>query len=72
MNKVKVLFIFGVWVGILPYLGFPFGLKNILFSLTGVGIIFFSYTFIDHKKKHEVEKEVFDNFSENNFNEKVE
>ena len=43
MSKVKILLMVGVWVAVLPYLGFPYVLKNILFSLTGLCIILFGY-----------------------------
>lgn len=69
MSKVKILFILGVWVASLPYLGFPYLLKNALFVVTGVGIMIFSYTLIETKKKHEKEEKIFDNFSENHFQE---
>ena len=56
----------GVWVAILPYLGFPYFLKNILFSVTGLGIIYLGYLLYNSSKEGETIKETFDNFSENN------
>ena len=69
MIKVKIILGLGVWVAILPYLGFPYSLKNILFSITGLGIIYLSYMLYMDFKAGETEKKTFDNFSENsNFN----
>ena len=69
MIKVKIILGLGVWVAILPYLGFPYSLKNILFSITGLGIIYLSYMLYMDFKAGETKKKTFDNFSENsNFN----
>jgi hypothetical protein len=65
MSKEKKFLTIGVWVAILPFLGFPMGIKNILFVLTGLLIIYLSYgLYLESKKKGE-EKESFDSFSEN-------
>jgi len=64
MRKIRVLFILGVWVAVLPYLGFPQFYKNILFFLSGVSVIYFSYVWYKENKK---EEKKFDNFSENHF-----
>lgn len=58
-------------MAVLPHLGFPYSWKNILFTLTGLGLIYFSYLlYREHREKENSEK-VFDNFSENsNFEEK--
>jgi hypothetical protein len=62
MSKVKILIILGVWVVILPYLGFPYSLKNIIFSITGLGIVYLGYLLINESK---IEEKTFENFSEN-------
>lgn len=49
----------------MPYLGFPISWKNILFTLTGLGLIYFSYLLYKESKASETEKETFDNFREN-------
>ncbi|MBI5139721.1 hypothetical protein HZA26_03890 [Candidatus Nomurabacteria bacterium] len=64
MRKVRMLLITGVWVAILPYLGFPQFYKNLLFSLTGFVVMYFSYVWYRENKK---EDKNFDTFSENNF-----
>jgi len=43
MRKVYILLILGVWVAILPHLGFPYFWKNILTTLSGLGIIYASF-----------------------------
>lgn len=71
MSKARILLILGTWVAILPYLGFLSFWKNILFTLTGLILIYLSYV-IHHKnsKTKEVQKKTFDNFRENHgFNE---
>ena len=67
MSKVKILLFSGIFISILPYLGFPFALKSLLISLCGLEIIYLSYIFYgENKEKTKTEEEVFDNFSENN------
>ena len=73
MKKARTLLTLGIWVAILPYLGFPSFIKNILFTLTGLGICFFSYVFYKEHKECECDKseegnhkKTFDTFSENN------
>lgn len=68
MKKLKYISILAVVVIILPYLGFPYYIKNMLFVLSGLAILYFAYSL--HKdfkiSKEEIIEEVeFDNFSEN-------
>lgn len=65
MNKARNFLITGVWVAILSFLGFPIAIKNILFVLTGLLIIFMSYLLYLEAKKGKNEEKTFDNFSEN-------
>lgn len=65
MRKVRILLILGIWVTILPYLGFPYSLKNILFTITGMGLIYLSYVLYQQFKIKETQEKTFDNFSEN-------
>jgi len=70
MSKVKIIFVLGIWIAILPYLGFPYSLKNILFFVTGLGIVYLCYLLYKDLKVRETKGKTFDNFSENsNFNE---
>jgi hypothetical protein len=45
MRKEKALFILGIWVAILSFLGFPQTWRNILFLISGLFIIYLSYLF---------------------------
>lgn len=68
MNKTKILFLVGIWIAILPYLGFPYYWRNIFFTLSGLGLALFSYMIHREERMHTIGEEtgpVFDNFSEN-------
>jgi len=71
MKKAYVLLIFGIWVAILPYLGFPYSFKDIFVTISGFGIIIFSYILHNESRKKDLNDDrTFDNFSENkSFNE---
>lgn len=71
MRKARILLFLGIWVTILPYLGFPYSWKETLFTLSGLGLIYVSYLlYNDYKIKENSKKKVFDNFVENgNFEE---
>lgn len=43
MRKERVLLILGIWVAILPQLGFPYSWKNVLFTLSGLILVYYSY-----------------------------
>ncbi|MEA3399275.1 MAG: hypothetical protein U9R00_02040 [Patescibacteria group bacterium] len=51
MKKGKILFFLGLWVAILPFLGFPKNFKNILFIATGLGIMYIGYILYHKNKK---------------------
>lgn len=73
MRKARIFLILGIWVTILPYLGFPYSWKDILTTLSGLGLIGVSYLLYRESKIKEIDKEkTFDNFSENNFKEEGE
>lgn len=65
MSKIKIIFVLSIWIIILPFLGFPSSLKDILFSTTGLVLVYFSYMLYRNLKVGETKKENFDNFSEN-------
>jgi len=65
MNEARMFLILGIWVAILPYLGFPHFIKNILFTIAGLILIYFSYRMYRSNKTGEIEEKSFDNFSEN-------
>lgn len=41
----------GIWIAVLPYLGFPSLWKNILFALTGLVLIYQSFILYQNQKK---------------------
>lgn len=64
MLKARMVLTLGIWVAVLPYLGFPFYIKNILFVITGLLFIYLSFVlYKEYKEKNG--GDVFDNFSEN-------
>ena len=68
MKKAWTLLVLGIWVAVLPYLGFPSFGKNLLITLTGFGLIYVGFVlYKEYKTKENVEEKVFDNFSENKF-----
>ncbi|MCA9353372.1 hypothetical protein KC842_00680 [Candidatus Nomurabacteria bacterium] len=45
MAKYRILMIIGIWNIVLSFSGFPADTKKILYIITGIVIIFFSYSF---------------------------
>lgn len=70
MQRARIFLILGIWVAVLPYLGFPIAIKNILFVITGFVLIYFSLLFYKqsiNKKK----VRTFDSYSESNPEERI-
>jgi len=67
MSKSRILFILGILIAVLPYLGFPYFWKNLLFTLLGLGLAFFAYMIHRESNTEINERKSFENFSENNF-----
>lgn len=66
MRRPYILLTLGIWVAVLPYLGFPYFWKNILFTLSGFGLIYVSFLiYKEFKQQKKNKKETYDNFSEN-------
>lgn len=66
MQKARILLVLGVWITILPYLGFPYSWKDILTALSGIGLVYVSFALYKESKKRETKKEKpLDNFREN-------
>lgn len=55
----------GIWISILPYLGFPYSWKNILFTISGLIVIYLSYIIYRESKITEKKEVISENFSEN-------
>lgn len=45
MRKERTLFIVGIWIAILPFLGFFESWRKILFIITGLSLIYLAYLF---------------------------
>jgi len=72
MQKARMFLVLGVFVTILPYLGFPYSWKDVLYTLSGLVLIFLSYLLYKDYKTKENQEKTFDNFRENNdFNEVI-
>lgn len=68
MIKAYILLVGGVWMAVLPHLGFPYFWKDVLTTVSGIGLIYMSFVLYKEYKTKEVKKrETFDNFSENKF-----
>jgi len=65
MRKARIFLFLGIWVVILPYLGFPSSWKDVLSILTGLTLIYLSYMLYKDYKIKEHQEKTFDNFSEN-------
>ncbi|MFZ2150314.1 MAG: hypothetical protein WAV15_04105 [Minisyncoccia bacterium] len=72
MQKARIFLILGVWVAILPYLGFPYSWKDILFTITGIALICLSYVLYKEIREKEGNQKTFDNFRENDNFDKTE
>lgn len=66
MRKERIFLILGIWIAVLPYLGFPYSWKNILFTLSGLLLVYYSYTM--HKENKETETKPNDNYQNNDQN----
>lgn len=68
MQKAKLFLMFGLWIAVLPYLGFPILIKNLLFSVTGLILVYFGLLIRSQiPKKDRSGNKNFDNFSENSW-----
>ncbi len=67
MRKAKLLLFLGAWTAVLPYLGFPYFLKNILFTLSGLTLILLGYVLYKKSGMGESKKAP-DSFYENGNN----
>jgi hypothetical protein len=65
MRKARILLVLGIWVTLIPYLGFPYSWKDVLTTLSGLVFIIFSYALYRDNKAKEGADKTFDNFREN-------
>lgn len=45
MRKEKTLFVLGLWIAVLPFLGFPNTWRKVLFVITGFCVMYLAYLF---------------------------
>lgn len=64
MRNARIFLSLGIWAAILPFLGLPYSWKDILFTLTGLLIVYLSYS-IYRKEKPSTSSKNFDNFRDN-------
>lgn len=50
MRKERTLLFIGIWVAILPYLGFPNSWRQWLFVISGLAIMYLAYLFRQEAK----------------------
>lgn len=68
MRKARIFLFLSIWITILPYLGFPYSWKDILTTLSGLGLVYLSFRLYKESKIGEKKEEkTFDNFRENDF-----
>ena len=68
MRQAYTFLFLGIWLAVLPYLGFPYSWKGVLTTLTGLAIVYYSYMIYREFRIKEIKKgKTFDNFSENDF-----
>lgn len=67
MKRARLFLFLGVWVALLPYLGFPRSIKNMFFVLTGLVLAYIGYVVYRESKRRigKLDKKTFENFSEN-------
>lgn len=68
MRKEKTLLIIGIWVAILPFLGFPDTLRKILFVISGLMLIYLAFLYYQQvkdriSKNENISKTFVDNIS---------
>ncbi len=62
MRKEKTLFIIGLWVIVLPFLGFTNIWRQILLVISGLGIVYLSYLFyLEYKSRIKKEEVIHNN-----------
>ena len=69
MRKAYIILIMGIWVAILPYLGFSYSWEIVLTTLSGFGLICMRFVMYKESRVGDIKEkeETFDNFSENKY-----
>ena len=57
MRKERTLLIIGLWVAILPSLGFPNSWRSVFFVISGLAIVYLAYLFYKQAKERIVKNE---------------
>ncbi len=57
MRKERTLLFLGIWVALLPLLGFPNSWRTFFFLITGCALIFLSYLFYKQVRARKPEAE---------------
>jgi hypothetical protein len=65
MKRARTLLLLGLWVAVLPYLGFPYFWKNLIFTISGLGLVYISFVIYKEQKAMHTGNTTFENFSEN-------
>lgn len=71
MKKERTLLFIGIWVALLPHLGFPENWRKILFLITGLFIVFIAYVMYKRKRKHQIALEKTPNDVMSTFSESI-
>jgi hypothetical protein len=51
MSRNKIILLLGLWVALLPYLGFPGGLENLFYVVSGLLISFLAFSALRIRRK---------------------
>lgn len=65
MKRARLLLGVGIWVALLPHLGFPLIIKNILFLATGLVLIYLALVIYRQINQGSERPAAFENFTEN-------
>jgi hypothetical protein len=70
MRKEKTLFIIGIWIVLIPFLGVPDTGRKILITITGFMVVYLAYLYYQQNKERlskieNVSKTFVDNISNN-------
>ena len=66
MKRARLLLGIGIWVALLPHFGLPLLIKNILFLLTGLVLVYLALVIYKQIRQSQKTEKSFDNFTENN------